>query len=381
MTDNEWFNRAEGINAISVVLITAVIVVFVVTAIILGYYCFYKRRINKALKTDGSVKAPSITPGGTAVTTLVIVWVATTVIMFLLLTSISIHVKNTDMRSMATFDQIDSLYSNQNYYIQTLANISYNESLQNITNDYTMEFGKYNSKDNTVAVNVKVLPRLTMGKKDKLTFAIGDSISELKRGDDMYYYGEAYIPTYAVETVGILKLETNGTVLTQLISDDELEQLNGEYGYECINYYPYIDAGYSKETNENGEEVYTFEYVAYPAYEDNTKKFTELSVEISAGDKVIRTVDLMNDPDVQKGGDRYIFQYICKENDEKDLTMVIKGKDVLGYTYSIDSWYLGGDTPVDEGKDRLAGEEVFYIYDPEGRLVIHSHENPANNVW
>lgn len=377
MTGYEWFNRAEGLNAVTTVLIASVIVVFVLTAIILGYFIFYKRRINKALKSDGAVKVPSITPGGTAATVMVIVWVSSTILMFLMLTTISIHAKNTDIRGLGTFDLVETMYNNHRYELEWLIELMDKVDSQNITNDYKMKLGEYHSEDNTVALKVKLLPRLTIGSKDKLTFAVGNSVSELKKGKDMYYTGEVRIPTYASYTTGILKLETNGNVLTQIIEEEEIT-FNSELGYEWVDYYPCVDSSIDGN-EEDGVLTTDLSVITYAAEADSTKVFTELSAVFETDSKTIKTVDLMNDSSVVKYGNTYNYKFSEKVDDDgKAVIIRVVGKDNLGYTYDMRIWCIKEGEYIKNIEYAEPGDEVFNVYDPDGVKIIHSNAYPVN---
>lgn len=377
MTDHEWFNSENGINAITTVLIAAIVVLVVITAIIFGYYFFYKRRINKALKSDGEVKTPSITPGGTAVTTLVITGIASTILMFLMLTAIMVHVTNSDMRGYVTFEQVDNIYNNQHSVFSTLIDIENKVDSHNISNNVKMSLGKYNKEDNTVNVKVELVPRLVLGKKDKLTLSIGDSVAELKRDKDEFYRGEVRIPTYAVETAGLLKLETNGTVLTQIISDSELG-LNNEWSDDWEKYYPYVDCSLANINDYDGEMSADVRIYPYSAKSDENRKFTELSLIFETDEKVLRTVDLMNDRSVLQEDGGYV--YYLKENiSNRDKAVIarVEGKDNLGYSYNIEMCCLREGTYDKISENAESGDEVFFVYDPQNVMVIHSSVNPA----
>lgn len=334
-----FLSSETGISSLYVILIAAGIIIAVMTAIIIGYFVIYKRRINKTLMSGEKGTGAGISPGGTALTVWLIVWVASTIFIVLQLQALSIHGMNTDKRTLGILSQSEAMYNLQEYYVNQLLEIDNSINSQNITNKYSFEFGKYNAADNTIELKITITPRLIMGDKDKYTFTAGNNSTELKLQKDGRYTGTVNIPTYVSETSGVLTLEANGEKLTQIITDKEgILQSN-----KWRKYYPYVDfADIDSKAKDAGSGKINVEsdvtVTAFSAKEDANRRFNSLTLVFEKNGKTIREVDLMKDSGVKKQGNDYKYHFsetVSGSAEEPGIYCYIKAEDTLSYGYKL----------------------------------------------
>lgn len=334
-------DEINGIPSLYWILIFAAAIIGILIILSIVYFIIYKIRINKSLEEEKRIGRPLITPLTVAVASGVVVWIASTVFIVAILhflTTLSVQ--------------------NDNYILDNYRNIVTLTQIvdsQHITDDYKTTLGKTHADTKTIDMTISLSTQLVLGKDDKLTFRIGDSKTELKKGDDGRYTGTVQVSVFAEYPTGILTLETEGEKINQFITTtpmifrDYTEWPETVQGREWLDLYPHAEYDTSNlKVSKDGDKTKlegSLEVMTFCAEEDTDMVFTDLTLVLDVNDRTFRMIDLKNDSSVRQNGDTYI--YTLDETVEKgEIDYYLMAKDSEGNSYTLyneDDYILNSD--------------------------------------
>ncbi len=374
----------EGATGISRLYISLMVIIGIITAVTLFfiiYFWLYKRRINKTLKEGKSNKTPMFSLGSIALTVGIMIWACSTAFMLFQLQALTYY-SNEQLNALQ--QQMNDLSRLQDEAGGSLFDINRKIDSQSFVEDYSFELGKTHFDTRMTEVVLHVMPRVTMGKTDKLTFRVGDSKTELKAGKDGIYTGTVQVSVFSESLSGILTWDNNGDKLHEFLYDDNM--LFTEDSWH--QFFPYIAFEQDSETGlmisieslDSGMRIET-DIIAhmYPAHVDENYRFTDMKLIFDNDGKVFKEVDLLKSADVKRNGDMYAYhlnETINVNLQDAKIHYHILAKDADGYTYQLyryDAYGYDEENPYRE--DAVLYDKISSIFDKNGNIVKQFEES------